>query len=426
MRMKSFPLQGMSLNNLFSNLTLYRSPRKSLKENSLPDLKLEESPHGNLANTSPREVVQAAVSNFCEDTFAMVEERVHKQRRKSKEFNNSNSSRKTSPRPAAETPREVVLNAVSNFCEDVIAVAEIEAVKVLSPRPPASPRDEKKESVVPATNPSPKKAQKGESTSNRGKGKGEKRSLDSPTKQPSVPTSHSDSELSDVGIKGQKISRIPPPKKVKHKISAPTKSEDPEVPQTTDSLNGHPPTVPKGNKDISKRLVKENKKPMRTKGISPSPSGDGLLPPINRPSPPSGERNHNQNENPRRKMSRYSSKDDGKKENGDSNLPNVTPSNQKIPREKPSKSVPNHRILDSDEDGLLINREQSKSAQMAENHTSLPPINGITRSDTTPRGKKRKKPLFLRLEDKAKRIQMEIEREKVGILCTSSDISHLW
>lgn len=360
------------------------------------------------------------MNNFCDDTFAIVEERVKKQRKKSKEFSDSF---KNSPRSAAETPREVVLNAVSSFCEDVIAVAEGEAIKVLSPRPLAGP-SEKKEKALPQANPSPRRTKKSESQSDKPK-KGEKRAADSSPKQSNAqPTpSQSDSEFSsDAVLKGQKVSRIPPPKKVKPKVTAPSRAEmESDVPHPTDPLNGNPQTdSSKNNKDIGKRPVRDKKKSGKPKGLSPSPSaGDGLFPPINRPSPPSGERNQNQNENPRRKMSRYSSKED-KKENANTHLPDVTPSHQRNPRDKPSKSVPNNRILDTNEDGLLINREQSKSAQISDDRTTLPPIKGLPRSETTPRHKKRRKPLFLRLEDKARKLQMEIEREKVRFSPTAT------
>jgi hypothetical protein len=410
---------------------------------------------GNLAKSSPREVVQAAVSSYCEDAFALAEQIVHRRRSSPRPLNSPRPAPSASDTPAATTPREAISKVVSSFCEDTIASAEAEAIRVLSPRPL-----DVKDAAASSSNKkiiSPKRASRSDSvpdekSKQRTKGKGSNSQKKPPQQQqqqqPQASRQLSEADLSsDSFLQGEKMSRIPAPKKIKKKIVAPPvtialpPSAAAEVPQTTDSSVLSTPALKDSNK---KRSGKKDKKPSAATGagavaavekkpkkLSPSPSRDSIVfPPINRPAPPTGERNASQHENPRnRKLSskRSSSKDDGSESSGTevkekraAPLPQV--SGSFAGREKQqSKSVPNDRVISEHEEGargaggLLIHREQSKSVQMAggEEMVSLPPITGLRRSETTPRHKKRKKPLFLRLEDKAKKLQMDIEKEKV-------------
>mmetsp|Transcript_20871 Transcript_20871/g.30031 ORF Transcript_20871/g.30031 Transcript_20871/m.30031 type:complete len:730 (+) Transcript_20871:221-2410(+) len=405
------------------------------------DVAVDKQPVLDIAKNSPREVVIEAVSSYCSDAISTAEQSVKdiSQDSNNKEtvpkcndvgkINETNISgggdavtesaeiivpgEKKGPSLAESSPREVVMEAVTNYCADAISTAELSISSVS--KPPASniPVPEKD---LPLTGPAEPVLK-----------------LDTDPPQPKSPV------LSTPAPEKKNEASIGPTEPVVSpgKVSSPPLSKAAvAIAQATeflDQLDG-PSNSSLSNNGERKEKGYGKPKPQKNAHIdkeratgSQSKRSSGTPPASQRPAPPSIEKNPKHSDNPRNQRKKKVV-DAG----GEGSLPPIETTPTRTPVASKQQLHPLQKgknTASAEEIGLRpggknnhgydrrTKRTESKSAPISSAENKLPPIGGTPGNGdgAVNSGRKRKKPLYLRLEDRAKRIQMQIEKEKLDM-----------
>jgi hypothetical protein len=152
------------------------------------------------------------------------------------------------------------------------------------------------------------------------------------------------------------------------------------------------------------------------------------LPAIRRPSPPAQEKNPRQSDNPRNRKLKPGAASPPPSPKGESNnrLPPISSHPLRDPSRNGKKGARSSENLgmrrESGEEGRPKPQRVGSQSAPIPNEDNLPPIRGARPAkedegaDERSGGpvKRRKKPLYLRLEDRARKIQIQIDKEKVS------------